>query len=330
MLFARHAVAVFCAALFTTASAAPVPLQGEHLRQTHGSAPTYVHKDKEDQVYALQLGVAQGKSGESEYRLWKKYLNEDDFKALSAMGASLRYLPDLDIGDSGTGIYAIDQCTTTQFPTDFNIQYVNGSVVGNVGVCQTNTRPPGTHTQWLDFVVFTWNYYGNAAHTPVVPWFKSTIHGHGMYFGDTSTYPCLNGQDTKYNTRIEGWSQWYGFDPGPSSYWTSTGPSLTDTCGATWVDGWVPGNYVTTQYNVNVHASDGQWVQYLVNRWNGAAWVTHTPPVVRNMTYSSWPTSPGVFDPAANGMFIGSTPPLGQGVGGNWTIAIRSLTVGWF
>jgi hypothetical protein len=230
----------------------------------------------------------------------------------------------LDVDDSGPQPKYIETCNATTIPTDFNIFSDGGVVYGNVGVCLTNTRPPGTHTQWIDFIVYTANYFGAGDHTPVVPWFKHTLHGHGMYFGDTSASACTNGQDARYNTRMEGWSQWFGYESQPGPYWTSTGTYFSDTCGATWQDGWYP-PFAT--YNVDVHASDGQWVQYYVRKWNSStySWDTVTGPLVRNLTYSSWPTGPGVFDSSANGIFIGST-----GSGSSWTIAIRSLAVGWF
>lgn len=301
------------------------------------NAPIYLYRDKAGLTFALQVQPdLQRPSG---YRVYKHYALPEDIVDLRARGVTIDHLPyDDDDDDDQRGPRAAtksaDTCTTTHYPTDFNITYANGVVWGNVGVCQTDSRPPGTNTQVVDFEVFSENYKGKGAHTPVVLWFKRTLHGHGMYFGDTSSYECSNGQPSSYNTRVEGWSLWHTPDPGDpptGPYWSSTELNFNDTCGAPWDDGWIVAlGVVTTKYRVNVHASSGQWVQYLVDRWNGSSWVTHTPPVVKNVTYSNWttPAGPGTFDASANGLFIGSTPPTVSA--STWTIGIRALTVGWF
>lgn len=325
-----------CGILNLPSAEAATPVDSMAYPQTMSSAPIYLYKNKDGIVYTLHLQYVERLEGGPEYRLSKKYLFPEHFRALQEMGASIAYLPDIELGpeDALQTKAGGNQCNATSFPRDFNIGYdaSTQTVFGTVAVCQVNSRPSGTHTQYVDFVMFSSNYKYSDAHTPVALWFKSTLHGHGMYFGDTSSYACLNGQTSEYNTRVEAWSQWEGYGPGFSSRWNSSGPYFTDTCGTALEDGWnIPLGIVTTQYNINVHASDGQWVQYSVNRWTGSSWVSHTAPVVKNVTYSSsWPTGPGEFDPSANGLFIGTTEPLGPGHGGSYTMGIRSLTVGWF
>lgn len=201
---------------------------------------------------------------------------------------------------------------------------------GNIARCDPGGRPSWASSQRVEFVVFTSGYRAQAAHTVVIPWFKNALHGHGIYFGDTSAVPCADGRDATFNTRIEGWSQWSGFGPPANPYWTSTGPLETTTCGTPMQDGWSPDSgIVSAAYRIRIRASADQWVRYEVRRWDGSAWALHTPPLVRDLRYKDWPGGPGTFDPAANGLMIGSSGPLGAASGSRWMIGIRELSTAW-
>ncbi len=285
--------------------------------QSVGSAPVYLFRDSAGSAYALELPEP------TDATLAKHYVTPREFAALADLGATIAYLPEYP--DS-----AIGPCTSAEFPHDFNIAFVEGVVFGNIARCDPGGRPSGADRQSVGFLLFTHGYQAQAAHTVVIPWFKNALHGHGIYFGDTSSFPCHDGQDATFNTRIEGWSEWPGFGPAKNPYWTSTGPSESQTCGTPMSDGWnLNSGVVTTAYEVSVRATADQWVRYEVRRWDGSAWTTHTPPLMRDMRYAGWPSGPGVFDEAANGFMIGSTGPLGTTSGTPWTIGIRELSVVW-
>ena len=341
----KLAVFVLCASFMGDVLGVSPALAPDQEYAALSSAPTYLYKDKDGQPYALQIeympgepATDQSKGTGSWYHLWKKYLNTGDIASLASRGAEIRYLPDIEVADTdskgGRQTKALDNCTTTsQVPSDFNIYFNSGTqaVMGNVGLCLTDSRPPGATTQWIAFYLMTYKYFGQGAHAPVIPWFKNTLHGHGIYFGDTSSSPCLNGQDARYHTRMEGWSQWFGHQNEPNTpLWTATGTAFTDTCGATLADTWTPGYPVYTYYLVEIHASIDQWVQYSVKKKVGSTWVTITGPMSRNLTYTTWPTGPGVFDLHATGVFIGSVVDLQHGYPNDWIIGIRSFSTGWF
>ncbi|HSQ81399.1 MAG TPA: hypothetical protein VLU54_09740 [Casimicrobiaceae bacterium] len=299
-------------------SLAPTPAVATDFgAQYAGSAPIYLFRDGTGNAYALQL------PGPGDSTLGKHYVTSGEFSALGALGATIAYLPEHPDA-------AIGPCTSADFPRAFNIALIDGIVFGNVAKCDPGGRPSWASSQTVEFVLFTFGYRAQAAHTVVIPWFKNALHGHGIYFGDTSAVPCADGRDSKFNTRIEGWSQWSGFGLPTNPYWTSTGPLETATCGTPMTDGWSPSSgIVTTAYKVRVRATADQWVRYEVRRWDGSAWVVHTAPFVRDMRYTDWPDGPGSFDPAANGLMIGSTGPLGPASGSRWMIGIRELSTAW-
>ena len=285
--------------------------------QYAGSAPVYLLRDSAGSAYALEV------PGPGDSTLHRHYVTAQEFAALAALGARIAYLPEHP--DS-----AIGPCTSAPFPQSFNIAFVEGVVFGNIARCDPDSRPAGAYSQTVEFVLFTYAYAAQAAHTVVIPWFKNALHGHGIYFGDTSAIPCADGQDSTFNTRIEGWSEWSGFGPAITPHWASTGPLETATCGTPMTDGWSPGTgTVTTAYEVSVRSTADQWVRYEVRRWDGSAWVVHTPPFVRDMRYADWPNGPGTFDPTANGLMVGSTGPLGSASGLPWMVGIRELSTTW-
>ncbi len=337
-------VQVVVAALFASAALGAAPAIETITRPTLDGAPTILYRDAGGRPYTLQLDYIPVTSAVGSYRLSKRYLESTDFAAAELAGLVFEYLPDVSIDDqtgkvsekSGGG------CTHLNPPTAFTISYVNGQVTGNVYICGPKIGQPDATTQWVNFVMFTDSHWGASAHTPIVLRYKPTLHGHGIYHGDTSaTVPpttCSNGETAYNNTRIEAWSQW---PSGAGAYNTSTGPHLTDTCGMETQDGWNQATGIVWQkYQYNIHANnvyDGaagfyrQWVAYGVDRWNGSTWVTHTPSISRDVTYSLW-TSPGgagVFDPNAIGIFIGTTGPLGSSPG-PYYIRVENFATGWF
>jgi hypothetical protein len=298
---------------------AALPAAALDLRaQFIGSAPVYLFRDLAGNAYALELPAPGGPA------LGKHYLTSADFAALADLGATIAYLPEHPDATIGP-------CTFADFPANFNIAFVGGTVFGNIAKCDPGGRPSGAQSQIVEFVLFTDGYDGQAAHTAVIPWFKNALHGHGIYFGDTSAYPCRDGQASTFNTRIEGWSQWSGYGPSRGPYWTSTGPFESATCGTAMTDGWASrSGIVTAAYKVTVRASADQWVRYDVQRWNGAGWVVHTAPLARDMRYASWSNGPGTFDATANGFLVGSTgPSSGATSGPPWVVAIRELSTTW-
>jgi hypothetical protein len=281
------------------------------------SAPVYLFKDAAGNAYALQL------PGAGDSTLGRYYVTSDELAALARLGATIAYLPEHPDA-------AIGPCTANELPRDFNIAFLEGIVFGNVAQCAPGARPSFAHGQIIDLVVFTQGYARQAAHTVIIPWFKNALHGHGIYFGDTAAFPCATGEDATFNTRIEGWSQWSGFGPSRTAYWTSTGPLERETCGTPLTDGWTSGSgAVTAAFEVSVRATDDQWVRYSVQRWDGSHWLPHTAPLVRDMRYTDWPNGPGTFDPTANGLLVGSTGPLGAASGSQWLIGIRELSSAW-
>lgn len=312
----RNRVTARCAVIalwLVAASAAAVDFNAQYF----GNAPVYLFKDGAGNPYALQL------PGAGDSTLGRHYVTSGEFAALARLGATIAYLPEHPDA-------AIGPCTANEFPRDFNIAFVEGVVFGNVAKCAPDARPSWAHSQSVEFVVFTQGYARQAAHAVVIPWFKNALHGHGIYFGDTSAFPCAAGQDATFNTRIEGWSQWSGFGPSRSARWTSTGPLERETCGTPMTDGWTPGSgTVTAAFKMSVRATDDQWVRYEVRRWDGSNWFPHTAPIVRDIRYADWPNGPGIFDPAANGLLVGSTGPLGAASGSNWVIGVRELSSAW-
>ena len=281
------------------------------------SAPIYLFLDRVGDAYALELPSANDRT------LVRHYVTAAEFAALNQLGATIAYLPE-------HANAAIGPCTSADFPRSFNIAFVEGAVFGNIAKCDPDARPSWAKSQAIEFVLFTSGYRGQAAHTVVMPWFKNALHGHGIYFGDTSAIPCLNGQDATFNTRIEGWSQWSGFGLPLNPYWTSTGPFEIETCGMPLFDGWTPGSgVVTAAFRLRVRATAEQWVRYEVQRWDGLAWVVHSAPFVRDMDYSHWRNGPGVFDASANGLLVASTGPLGPSSGQSWFIGVRELSATW-
>jgi hypothetical protein len=285
--------------------------------QYSGSAPIYLFHDAVGKAYALELPEP------SDSMLARHYVTSQELAALATLGATIGYLPEHPDASIGP-------CTSADLPRDFDIAFVDGVVFGNIAKCDPNGRPASATVQSVEFVLFTNGYRAQAAHTAVIPWFKNALHGHGIYFGDTSAYPCASGADSTFNTRIEGWSQWRGFGPPANPHWTSTGPLENQTCGTPMIDGWTPSSgRVTPAYSVSVRSTMDQWVRYEVDAWNGSAWIVHTPPTVRDMSYASWPNGPGAFDASANGLLIGSTGPLGTSSGLPWVIGIRDLSIAW-
>jgi hypothetical protein len=282
--------------------------------QSVASAPVYLLRDGAGLAYALEL------PGPDDTSLVRHYVSAREFADLAARGVRLGYLPEHSDATSGP-------CTSVPFPRDFDIAFVEGVVFGNIARCDINGRPPSATRQSVDFVLFTSGYRGQAAHTVVMPWFKNALHGHGIYLGDTSAFACANGQDASFNTRIEAWSQWSGSGPPRKAHWTSTGPLESGTCGTSMSDGWKPSTgEVAVAYGVHVRATEDQWVRYDVQRWDGASWVEHTPPIVRDMRYATWG---GAFDASANGLLVGSTGPLGESSGASWIIGVRDLAITW-
>ncbi|HLX29727.1 MAG TPA: hypothetical protein VKV24_14700 [Casimicrobiaceae bacterium] len=295
------------------ASTAAVDLSAQY----SGTVPIYLFRDAAGKAYALEL-PAPGDSA-----LARHYVTSQELTALASLGTTIAYLPEHPDASIGP-------CTSADFPRDFDIVFVEGVVFGNIAKCDPNGRPSGATVQSVEFVLFTQGYRAQAAHTAVMPWFKNALHGHGIYFGDTSAYPCASGADSTFNTRIEGWSQWRGFGPPVNPYWTSTGPLENQTCGTPMIDGWTPSSgLVDAAYSISVRSTINQWVRYKVDRWNGSAWIVHMPPTVRDMRYADWPNGPGAFDVSANGLLIGSTGPLGASSGSPWMIGIRDLSVEW-
>jgi hypothetical protein len=282
--------------------------------QFANTAAVYLLRDRTGQSYALEL------PGPNDTTLARHYVTAREFTNLAALGLTIAYLPEHPDATLGP-------CTSAPFPRDFDIAFVDGVVFGNVAKCDPNGRPVSATRQNVDFVLFTSGYKAQAAHTVVMPWFKNALHGHGIYFGDTSAFPCANGQDARYDTRIEAWSQWAGSGPPRNPHWTSTGPAEAKTCGTSMDDGWTPANgSVAIAYDVHVRATEDQWVRYDVRAWDGRSWREHTSPIVRDMRYANWQ---GDFDPSANGLFIGSTGPLGASSGAAWVIGVRDLSVSW-
>jgi len=278
------------------------------------TAPVYLLRDSAGQAYALEL------PGPRDTTLARHYVTPRELADLTALGVTIAYLPEQSDATSGP-------CTSAAFPRDFNIAFVDGVVFGNIATCDANGRPGVATRQSVDFVVFTSGYGGQAAHTVVMPWFKNALHGHGIYFGDTRAFACANGQDASFNTRIEAWSQWSGSGPPRNAHWTSTGPLESRTCGVSMSDGWKPStSEVTVAYAVHLRATEDQWVRYDVQRWDGASWVQHTPPIARDMRYADWG---GEFDASANGLLVGSTGPLGESSGAPWIIGVRDLAITW-
>lgn len=312
--------------------------------------PVYLYKDQEGREYTIELVPGDETEHGRGKGLRKRVLDGNDRALLARIKAKLEYLPDLFPG--GDSVKSTKQvCTGTAPPPAFTIMGSGGSnSVGSIGVCNiTPPKPPGAHTQWLQFSVGTYRVASNQVHVPVAAWFKPPMHGHGMYFGDTSSSACINnGQPSTYNTRIEAWSCWQGYGPARSSpYFQSTGFTYNDTCGVAWQDSFYTINKAlvdtNTRYRVTMHASDGQGVMYLVDRRTGTGpWISHTPAVWRNVTYgTSWPIDPnypgpvyGSFDPTANGVaFVGtSIPPTdgNPGTTGSWFVQITNLATNWF
>lgn len=309
------------------------------------TAPTYLCQDKDGRPYALQLAYEPEINPEQPYRPWKAFLGDRHFAFLAEIDADIRYLPDIDIGQKSLLKADFNNCTNSSLSTDFNISFGgtggDGIVYGNVGWCNPNGRPSGTHTQWVGLQVFSSNYSGQDAHTPVVAWFKSTLHGMGMFFGDQSSSACTNGQSASYNTRIEAFSAWQGYGPGETlrdpinpdlTRWTASGGSMTDTCGLPWQDGWYLPFSPDVEYAETLQAADSQWTEYSVLRNTGSGWQSFVSAVVRNVNFNStppmWPTgAPGAFDASANGVMVGSTKGT---TSGSWIIGIRGLATGWF
>jgi hypothetical protein len=326
----------------------------EQLRTLAPTAPTYLYKDKDGRPYALQLAYEPQINPEQPHRPWKGFLGDQHFAFLAEIGADIRYLPDfdndspdIDIGQRSLLKADKNNCMNATLPTDFNITYggTGGSdmVYGNVGWCNPNGRPSGKHTQWVGLQVFSNNYSGQGAHTPVVSWFKSTLHGMGMIFGDTHTDACTNGQASYYNTRIEAWSTWQGYGPGQPlhdhDHWTSSGTTMHETCGLPWQDAWILPFNPSIVYSAVIQSSDSQWTQYSVLRDTGSGFQPFVSAIVRNVNFTSipltWPPAvpggpslgPGVFDATANGVYVGSSAVAGSG---SWIVGIRALSTGWF
>lgn len=294
-----------------------VVAQAPPTAQRFGTAPVHLYRDAGHRAFALQL------PGPVDTTLARHYVTAAEFEALARLGATLAFLP--DDGNAQDG----GPCTRSPLPPALDIAFVEGVVFGNVARC-ADTRPHGATTQEVAFVMFSSGYRGQAAHTVVMARFRNALHGLGIYFGDTSAIPCADGRDAAHNTRIEAWSQWAGRGPAPGPYWTSTGPRHDETCGAPLEDGWSPASgAVAAAYAMHVSAGDDLRVRYEVARREGGAWVPHTPPLVRDMHDAKWAAGPGVLDPSASGLLIGSTGPLGASAGTPWVVAIRDLAVTW-
>lgn len=322
------------------------PIVSDGLPDMSDFPPVYLYKDAEGRDYTLQMpsvDAAERPHGRGN-GLRKRYLVAEDRALLARTKLKVKYLPDLDLEAAADKANKIG-CNGTLPPTSYTM-FGNGGEhsVGSVAICKINVaRPPNSHTHWIQLIVATYRVASNQVHVPVVAWFKPELHGHGMYFGDTSFFPCANnGQSAANNTRIEAWSQWPGYGPARSSpLWQSTGPSYSDTCGTAWLDTHIniDGTIQDTgrRYRVTVHANDGQAVMYSVDKRVGAgSWQVHTAPLWKNVTYAAnWPADPyfsgpvyGQFDSSANGLaLIGATS---SGTAVSWFVAVTSLGTGWF
>jgi len=91
-------------------------------RQSVGSAPVYLFRDSAGNAYALELPEP------TDATLAKHYVTPRELAALTDLGATIAYLPEHP--DS-----AIGPCTSSAFPHDFNIAFVEGAVFGNIARC---------------------------------------------------------------------------------------------------------------------------------------------------------------------------------------------------
>ena len=181
--------------------------------------PVYIYKDKAGQDYTIEVPTQPGDETGRGNALRKRLLTGQDRALLARTKAKVQYLPDLGLEDGAAG-QTKQRCNATLPPTSYTIMGSGGSnSVGSIGICKINIeKPANAHTHWMQFVVGTYRVVANQVHVPVIAWFKPELHGHGMYFGDTSASACINnGQPSAYNTRIEAWSQWAGQGPPRSS-----------------------------------------------------------------------------------------------------------------
>ncbi|MBI3149372.1 MAG: hypothetical protein HYZ17_12755 [Betaproteobacteria bacterium] len=319
------------------------PIASDDLPDMSDFPPVYLYKDNEGRDYTLEMIPAASIVHVEKSGLHRRLLDTKDHALLARTKVKVKYLPDPGVADSEVS-QTKQTCNGTLPPTSFTILGTGGAnVLGSVGICKINiAKPANSHTHWIQFVVGTYRVASNQVHVPVAAWFKPQMHGHGMYFGDTSSSACINnGQPSTYNTRIEAWSVWPGYVVRSSPYFQSTGYTYNDTCGMPWQDSFSTVNNALadngTRFRVTVHATDDQVVMYQVDRRIGSGnWLAHTPAVWKNVTYAThWPADPnfagpvyGQFDASANGLAFVGVPVLATA--GNWFVQISSVATGWF
>lgn len=167
------------------------PIVSDGLPDMSDFPPVYLYKDAEGRDYTLQVpsvDAAERPHGRGN-GLGKRYLVAEDRALLARTKLKVKYLPDLDLEAAADKANKIG-CNGTLPPISYTM-FGNGGEhsVGSVAICKINVaRPPNSHTHWIQLIVATYRVASNQVHVPVVAWFKPELHGHGMYFGDTSFF----------------------------------------------------------------------------------------------------------------------------------------------
>lgn len=215
--------------------------------------------------------------------------------------------------------------SSTAYALDFTSSQ-SGNIVYGKHFVNNTYRPPGVNYQWLKFDLWTGDYFtrGVGSHIAVglyaqVPYpYKGPISGIGMILGDNHLSPqrCATATNLLPNTtQMELWTAPYPYLAGTpfNGYVSNTPTSCGDFGGLK--------NYIT--YSVEVRASDGGWVRYIIRekatgvvKADKVEQIGLNVPIVNGM--------PVPFNNQLKGYFIAATEGST-----NWRIYISNLFTGW-